>query len=484
MKIEEIRTSFTVYAVASRLDALDGLIEALGLAGYMVARFDNVTSAFSEFFSNPPHMLLFDFEEKNFDLSSTVAQVREQLPESHVYMAVPADQRDKAAAAFETKVYDFVLTPPSTPHQLVRAFDRAAERDYFMYLNEQLAAAPTSAPAAPPQAPADDFVERLFATRSEDEALESFMRHASARLGGGAAVYFKYIQNRRVLIAAKGENLKGVDLKGLGVNFNESAQGFRTSHLHQPNSLTEINSLMREVFGTEEYFAMPVEVLGEVHGLIFFLGQFTSAQTEEVRRSRALLEKAMSLLESEKRLHVLSIKDPATDLVNRQTFINKIAEEVSRSRRTNSPLSLVLIAVDQYGRLVSQCGAEEAQIVLRMMARIFEKHSRVNDVIGRTAADEFGLLLPHTGKKGAMIKAERIRRIIESADFSRVISAFPQFTISLGVSEYPTLVRDAEELLQSADEALLQVRQGGNKTCVASAPEGFIADFPVQEKGL
>ncbi len=118
------------------------------------------------------------------------------------------------------------------------------------------------------------------------------------------------------------------------------------------------------------------------------------------------------------------------------------------------------------------------------MARIFEKHSRVNDIIGRTGNDEFGIILPHTGKQGALIKAERLRRIIESADFSRVLSTFPSLTVSLGVAEYPTMVRDAEELVQAADEALFQVRREGNKTCVAKAPDGFVADFEVHDRGV
>ena len=497
MKIEEVRTSFTIYVIATKLDRVDGMAESLALAGYMVVRFNEITAAFSEFFSNPPHLILFDFEESGFDLNAVVTQVGAQLPETHILIAAPVALREKAVEAFADKVYDLIFTPVLSSNQLVRSFDRASERDYFMYMNEQLinGRAPGAAAAALPVEPATSpqmapdlephFAAQLLAMRSEDECLEFFMQAISRRLGGCGSAYFKYIPNRRVLIAAKGENLNGVDLKGLGVNFNEVGRSFRSSHLHDPHSLPEISNMMRDVFGQEDFFAMPVDVLGETQGLLFFLIPPPEGEVAALLRdAHLILEKAMNLIEAEKRLHVLSIKDQSTDLVNRVTFINKITEEVSRSRRSNSPLSLVLIAVDQYGGLVSQCGAEEAQIVLRMMARIFEKHSRVNDVIGRTASDEFGLLLPHTGRKGAMIKAERIRRIIETADFSRVVSAFPQFTISLGVSEYPSLVRDAEELLQSADEALMQVRGNGNKTCAATAPDGFVADFSVQEKGL
>jgi PleD family two-component response regulator len=65
-----------------------------------------------------------------------------------------------------------------------------------------------------------------------------------------------------------------------------------------------------------------------------------------------------------------------------------------------------------------------------------------------------------------------------------VLAQFPSITISIGVAEYPSMVRDAEELLQFADEALFQIRKDGNKTCVAKAPQGFVADFEVNEKGV
>jgi GGDEF domain-containing protein len=80
-----------------------------------------------------------------------------------------------------------------------------------------------------------------------------------------------------------------------------------------------------------------------------------------------ILGKALSLLESEKRLHVMCVKDPSTDLYTRQIFIEKIQQEISRARRTSLPVSLALISVDQYGKMVSQVGQEESQTLLKMM---------------------------------------------------------------------------------------------------------------------
>ena len=496
MKIEEVRTSFTVYVIASQLEQFNGMIESLNLAGYMVAGFNELTSAFSEFFTNPPHFLLLDAEEKGFDLKAAVSQVAAQLPESHLFLMTPVASREKAAAFLENGVYDLILTPLASHVELVRSLDRAAERDYFMYMNERLMesgeAQKQSAPAAPQETAnlkfSEDFhlefARKLFAQSTIDECVQVFLESASNAIGGVPGVFFKYIQNRRVLLAAHGVGLEGMDLGGLGVNFNEAAPGFRTIQLREPMRIESFNDMVKGVFSVEEFFAWPLYILSEMHGVICFLGAPPSeALNELLREWLILLEKAVSLVEAEKRLHVVSIKDVSTDLLNRQTFITKIHEEVSRSRRTHLPTCLIMIAVDQFGQLSSTYGQEEAQLVLRVAARVLEKHSRVNDIVGRTGVDEFGLLLPHTTKEGALVKAERLRLLMESADFSKVLTGFSHLTISLGVSEYPSMARDSDDLLQSADEALFQVRKGGNQTCVAKPPDGFEPDFAPKDKG-
>jgi diguanylate cyclase (GGDEF)-like protein len=500
LKIDEVRASFTVYLIASELNRFEGIAESLGLAGYMAASFNELTAAFSEFPSNPPHFLIFDATEARFNLKKAIKQVSAQLPESHVFVVAPAEKRAEAVPLLEHGVYDVIYTPLLSQVELLRALDRAAERDYFMYMNERLSETANREPAdettLPPSpqpslaaAPAGDsgspmsFVRELFLLGNGDACIELFVRSASAALGSCAAVYFRYISNRRVLMASTAANLDGTDLNGLGVDFNGVGSQFKSAQLRDPMSIAELTEMVPEVFGTSEFFAYPVEALGEVLGIVLFMradpGGALSALTADWLM---LLNRALSLLESEKRLHVTAVKDTATELLNRQNFIGRIEQEISRSRRTGLPISLLLIAVDQYGQIVSQVGQEEANVVMRMIARIIEKYSRINDIVGRSGADEFGILLPHTGKKGASVKAERLRRVLQSADFSKVLRDFPSITVSIGISEYPTLVRDAEELHQSADEALYHIRKLGNKTALAHAPDGFTPDFEVHEK--
>jgi diguanylate cyclase (GGDEF)-like protein len=493
LKIEEVRTSFTVYLIASELKRLDGIAESLRLAGYMAASFSELTAAFSEFPSNPPHFLIFDAAETKFQVPKAIRQVRAQLPESHIFALAPVEQRTQYVSLLEQGVYDIIYTPLSSPVELLRALDRAAERDYFMYLNERLAEstevqqAPAPAPtevthvsSVDEQGEAASFARRLFEPQTTDACLQVFLRETAIALGRCGGVYFKYIANRRVLMANQAVNLEHIEMSGVGVDLNEKGSAFKSAHLKTPAQIPQVTDMISEVFGTAEFMIYPIEVLGEVQGLVVFLHADPGGMlTQMLADWLSLTGKALSLIESERRLHATAIKDPVTELLNRGNFSIKVQQEVARARRTNQPVSLLVIALDQYGQIATDVGGEEAGTMLRMVARILEKHSRVNDILGRIGNDEFGILLPHTGREGAMVKAERLRRLLHSADFSKVLHAYSQVTISIGVSEYPTLVRDAEELSQSADEALFAVRKQGNKTCVAQAPQGFTPDFPV-----
>jgi diguanylate cyclase (GGDEF)-like protein len=122
------------------------------------------------------------------------------------------------------------------------------------------------------------------------------------------------------------------------------------------------------------------------------------------------------------------------------------------------------------------------QDLLRAVADLLRKNSRMNDMVGRVAPDQFALCLPHTDKRGGGIKAERIRRLIESSDFSAIIGKEKVVTVSVGVSEYPANCHDAEALFQNAEGALIEIRKVGfNRVRVASPPTRFVPDFVVSD---
>jgi len=74
--------------------------EVLSEAGYMCLFFQDLTSAFSEVFTNPPHFLLFDMAEEKWDLKKAFREVKAQLPETHLYLFSALESRPKIAEYF------------------------------------------------------------------------------------------------------------------------------------------------------------------------------------------------------------------------------------------------------------------------------------------------------------------------------------------------------------------------------------------------
>ncbi len=476
MNLNEVRPSFTAFLIGSDSKALAPLAAVLESAGYQVVRFTELTAAFSEFSSNPPHFLFFNFSETGFRLNDVIPQVRLQLPETHIFVVAPATQRSEAAQLLDFGVYD-VLFQPLSERELIAAVDRAAERDYYMYAKEQESSAEKSADWYP-------HLLRLFKVGQGEEVIKIFVDSLSQVLGGLPVVHFRYLSNRRVLVATQSCGLDQKITKNLGVDLNIQSPDFRSSQLRDPNGMKVLSDMVKVMLGTEVFQFHSLNVLSDIQGLILVLGRKERLdQDPAIENGFIALEKSLALLEYEKRMHSASMKDLGTELLNRPHFIERASQEVSRARRLQAPVSLALVSLDQYSQIVETVGQEEAQTVLKMLARIFEKHSRANDILGRTGGDEFGLLLPHTHRDGALVKCERLRRIVESADFSKVIKAFPHLSISLGVSEYPSMAHDVDEMMGSADEALFEVRKVGNKTCLAHVPDNFEADFVIESRG-
>ncbi len=178
-----------------------------------------------------------------------------------------------------------------------------------------------------------------------------------------------------------------------------------------------------------------------------------------------------------KRNEGLDVFDPVTELLNRPQFYKKLDEETARARRLEKPIAVVRLSIDHLSEIEQSFGRSNRDLILRTIASIIKKTSRVNDYSCRTEDNVFSLILPHCGRKGAALRAERLRRIIESHAFA--LNDL-KVTISAGVSEYPSLSIDAQDLDLSAGKALeFIVGKGGNKVCLYKPVQEFKPDFEV-----
>jgi diguanylate cyclase (GGDEF)-like protein len=182
-------------------------------------------------------------------------------------------------------------------------------------------------------------------------------------------------------------------------------------------------------------------------------------QAAEITQYTSRLDSAYKEIEtSSARLKEFSFKDEVTGLYNRRFFSIRLEEEVSRYRRFDHPVSVVLLDLDGFKAVNDELGHAAGDETLRGMAEILLKNSRGINVICRYGGDEFAILLVETSKAGARLYADRIRDIVPTSRFSHG----RQITASFGIASLPEDAAPApDELIRAADEALYAAKRAG-----------------------
>ncbi|ABQ35132.1 MAG: GGDEF domain-containing protein [Bradyrhizobium sp.] len=187
-----------------------------------------------------------------------------------------------------------------------------------------------------------------------------------------------------------------------------------------------------------------------------FLGIFSSSLRE------SLYQRGLKLKEAYRRIEELAELDELTGALNRRSIMHVLEEELTRSRQTGKPCSVMLIDLDWFKRINDEHGHPTGDDVLRTFAITMFANIRSSDRFGRYGGEEFLLVLPGAPLDPACRLAERLRQIIADLDWS-AFSAGLQVTFSAGVA---TSRGDetTESLLSRADRALYASKaQGRNR---------------------
>ncbi|MBI3600804.1 MAG: diguanylate cyclase, partial [Nitrospinae bacterium] len=198
-------------------------------------------------------------------------------------------------------------------------------------------------------------------------------------------------------------------------------------------------------------------------------------ETEEKKTKelyQKLKEEQKIIKKTNKLLQKLSVTDGLTGLYNHRYFQKKIKEEFLRAKRYNSPLSCVMMDLDDFKNLNDTYGHQAGDIVLIEFSRILNNSVRNIDFAARYGGEEFVAILPQVDIGGAANVAERFRKNIESHNFPG--SAKPlRVTASIGVASYPAGdIQNEMELLKASDTALYRAKNTGKNRVVVHTSTG------------
>ena len=171
--------------------------------------------------------------------------------------------------------------------------------------------------------------------------------------------------------------------------------------------------------------------------------------------------------------------DPLTGLWNHNRIMEILIEEMARSDREGSTVSLIMVDLDHFKLVNDGHGHMVGDEVLREISERLGKAVRVYDSVGRFGGEEFMVVLPGTLPEEAETAAQRIRGEIGKTPIYTTAGSL-EVTASLGVvTRHGELVNDATALLVAADTALYESKDAGrDRVTVAtlSPADGANAD--------
>jgi diguanylate cyclase (GGDEF)-like protein len=191
-------------------------------------------------------------------------------------------------------------------------------------------------------------------------------------------------------------------------------------------------------------------------------------QAIQINSFTARLDAAYKEIEvTNAKLKETSFRDDVTGLYNRRFFSLRLEEEMSRFKRFNHPVSLVVLDLDGFKNVNDEFGHAVGDETLRDVGQILMKHSRGINVVSRYGGDEFAVLLVETSKSGARLYADRIRQVVATFPYSHG----KRVTASFGVASLPDdEASTSEELFRAADGALYAAKRAGKNQVVAAGP--------------
>jgi diguanylate cyclase (GGDEF)-like protein len=158
-------------------------------------------------------------------------------------------------------------------------------------------------------------------------------------------------------------------------------------------------------------------------------------------------------------IYQLTITDNLTQVRNRRYLEDELEREVSRARRFERPMSVLLLDIDFFKRVNDDHGHLVGDAVLRDVAQIARRRVRHYDTVARYGGEEFAVLMPET----SLTDAARVARDLGEAITQSVVEyrgVRVSVTVSIGCAEM-CAGDDAASVLGRADERLYAAKRAG-----------------------
>jgi len=165
-----------------------------------------------------------------------------------------------------------------------------------------------------------------------------------------------------------------------------------------------------------------------------------------------------------------SQRDPLTGIFNRATFDEFFLLELERFKRYMVPFSMILFDIDYFKSVNDTYGHEAGDRVLKGIASHIRHILRKTDVLARYGGEEFVVLMPDTGVEQGRGVAEKLRELVQNAEFIYEGQKVP-VTISLGITQVVPIDHTVDEIYKRVDRLMYTAKERGRNMVVSDADD-------------
>lgn len=489
MKVDDLRSEFCIYIFLPESLLTSEFKQLFASSGYETYVFIDEQSMMIQLAKSVPHVILFSAEA----IQTTVGQFFDKILtiNSEIQFLCIGSNLDfkKYIPLKDFNLTHFISSGEELASRALWAIDATCEKLALTYQNENLLnqfekkekdLEIKSAELKDVKSKIEILsgridikltIENYAYCNSKEELINLFIKSICSRdkFSNSRIIFFKYLPTVMSFVATLGANIDLEKVRGIGTKItSEEVDG------DQPNSLLD---LLRKNFHAQSVESLSLRVNKQLEGIFLIWSDQEVNLSADIQEEFFIFQLAYQKFHFLKKLENLETTDSATELFNSTFYSKKIEEEVSRAKRLSLPVSIVKISVDNISQIEKQIGVFNRDLILKSIALLVKKTSRANDFACRTDQNEMTMIMPHASKKGAALRSERLRRTIESHSFA--LNGL-HVTVSMGVSEYPSLCNSSQELDSSARHALSIISgKGGNKVCIYTPRENFKPEFKV-----
>lgn len=265
--------------------------------------------------------------------------------------------------------------------------------------------------------------------------------------------------------------------------------------LYSDPDMTEMAREGMRKYGDLSYLNVPLVFNDQPFGLMVLVETERERRwtDEDIALARALADQAAVAIEHARlyeRVQAQAVTDGLTGLYNHRHFYERLEQEIARARRYGTPVSLLMIDIDDFKAFNDRHGHVIGDAVLRKLAAVLRSELRQKlDVVARYGGEEFTVILPNTPiapadsqmemdlagesgpleegdgppapghRDGAERVADRIRRRV--AETVLRAAGDESLTVSIGVAVYSPRTSSPEDLVANADAALYKAKRAG-----------------------